>query len=176
MSNAKDQPAALEADLARLIRVVRGHRVLLDTDLAALYGVTVKRLNEQVRRNQGRFPQDFLFQLTNQELANLRSQIATSSSAVPGWGGRRHPPTVFTEHGAIMAATVLNSPLAVEMSIHVVRAFVKLRQILGSSTAITRRLETLERSVAALDVDTRKEFVRVYRAILQLVGPAPPEQ
>jgi hypothetical protein len=176
MTDAKHQAAPLEADLARQIRVVRGQRVLLDADLAALYGVTVKRLNEQVRRNQDRFPEDFLFRLTNQELADLRSQFATSSSGAPTWGGKRHPSTVFTEHGAIMAATVLNSSLAVEMSIHVVRAFVKLRQILASNTAMARRLETLEKSVAALDVDTRKEFVRVYRAILQLVGPAPPEQ
>ena len=137
---------------------------------------TVKRLNKQIRRSQNRFPDDFLVHLTNQELADLRSQIATSSSSAPAWGGRRHPSTVFTEHGAIMAATVLNSSLAVEMSIHVVRAFVKLRQILASNTAMARRLETLEKSVAALDVDTRREFVRVYRAILQLAGPAPSEQ
>jgi hypothetical protein len=82
----------------------------------------------------------------------------------------------FTEHGAIMAASVLNSPLAVEMSVHVVRAFVKLRQILASNTALSRRLESLERSVAALDGNTRQEFIRVYKAILKLMGPVPREQ
>jgi len=96
MTDAKHQTSPLEADLARQIRVVRGQRVLLDADLAALYGVTVKRLNEQIRRNQDRFPDDFLFRLTNQELADLRSQFATSSSAAPTWGGKRHPSTVFT--------------------------------------------------------------------------------
>jgi hypothetical protein len=113
------------------------------------------------------------FQITHEEQLNLISQSAISRS---GHGGRRKPAAAFTEHGAIMAATILNSPLAVEMSIHVVRAFVKLRQILASDSALARRLETLERSVAALDANSRKEFVRVYKAILKLMGPAPPVQ
>lgn len=163
-----------DIDLSQNIRTIRGQRVLLDEDLAALYGVSTKVFNQAVRRNLPRFPADFLLQLTDAEGDSLRSQIVTLK---PGRGQhRKYPPLAFTEHGAIMAATVLNSSLAVEMSIHVVRAFVKLRQILASNTAMARRLETLEKSVAALDVDTRKEFVRVYRAILQLVGPAPPEQ
>lgn len=91
-------------------------------------------------------------------------------------GGRRKPATVFTEYGAVMAASVLNSRLAVEMSIHVVRAFVKLRQVLASSAGVARRLETLERTVAALDANTRQEVVRVYKATLKLMGPASPEQ
>ena len=99
------------------ILVLRGHRVLLDTELAVLYGVSTKRFNEQVRRNRERFPADFMFQLTDEEHAALRSQIATSNaSAVPGRGGRRYLPYAFTEHGAIMAATILNSSRAVEMS------------------------------------------------------------
>ncbi len=104
------------------IHLIRGIKVMLDKDLAELYGVATKRFNEQVRRNQARFPSDFMFQLTKDEYDNLRSQIATSS-ATSGHGGRRHPPLVFTEHGAIMAAAVLNSQRAVETSIYVVRAF-----------------------------------------------------
>ncbi len=103
---------------------------MLDTDLALVYGVTAKRLNEQVRRNAGRFPDDFLIRLSKQDLAILRSQIATSS-----WGGRRYAPLAFTEHGAIMAATILDSPRAVQMSVYVVRAFARLRQAGGPQPA-----------------------------------------
>lgn len=161
-------------NIAKKIRIVRGQRVLFDSDLAQLYGVSTKRLNQQVRRNIDRFPADFIFTLTDQESAVLRSQFATLKA---GSGShRKYAPLVFTEHGAIMAATVLNSPTAVEMSVLVVRAFVKLRQMLASGAALTQRLETLERAVAALDTNTRQEFVRVYKAILKLMGPAPPEQ
>jgi len=150
---------------------VRGQRVLLDSDLAGLYGVTTKRLNEQVRRNAAKFPPDFILALSNQELAILRSQIATLRF---GHGQHRKYPTLaFTEHGAIMAATILNSPRAVQMSVYVVRAFVKLRQALASNAAMARRLETLERSVAALDSDTCKQFDQVYEAILGLMGSGP---
>ncbi len=161
-------------DIAKRIRMIRGQRVLLDSDLALLYGVPTKRLNQQVRRNIARFPADFIFSLTDQEFAVLRSQFATLR---PGSGRhRKYAPLVFTEHGAIMAATILNSPMAVEMSVMVVRAFVKLRQTLASNAALTHRLETLEKSVAALDTNTRQEFVRVYKAILKLMGPEPPVQ
>jgi hypothetical protein len=108
-------------DTAAKIHTVRGLRVMLDSDLAPLYGVTTKRLNEQFRRNRERFPADFAFQLTVEEVANLRSHIATSSSE---WGGRRYRPRVFTEHGAVMLASVLKTRIAVEASIQVVRAFV----------------------------------------------------
>src|ERR1700724_506079 len=107
-------------DITRAVLELRGRRVLLDAELAVLYGVTTRRLNEQVRRNRKRFPDDFLFELTTEEFANLKSRFATSS-----WGGRRKRPLAFTEHGAIQAATILNSPRAVEMSVYVVRAFVK---------------------------------------------------
>jgi hypothetical protein len=173
MASAKETASSTGIDVSQQIKTIRGQRVILDSDLAALYGVPTHRLNEAVKRNRARFPADFAFQLTMEEHSNLISQIAISSSA---HGGRRKPATVFTEHGAIMAATVLNSPLAVEMSVHVVRAFVKLRQILASDAGLARRLETLERSVGALDAGTRKEFVRVYRAILKLMGPASPVQ
>jgi hypothetical protein len=161
-------------DIAKRIRIVRGHRVLLDTDLALLYGVSTKRLNEQVRRNIERFPEDFVFTLTDQELASSRSQTATLNKR--RGHNVKYLPMAFTEHGAIMTATILNSPAAVEMSVLIVRAFVKLRQMIASNATLTHRLETLERSVAALDANTRQEFVRVYKAILKLMGPAPPQQ
>jgi hypothetical protein len=168
------QSVEFSEGVAPRIFEIRGQRVLLDTDLAALYGVTTKRLNEQVRRNADRFPEDFLLELSNQEVAALRSQIATLNT---GRGAhRKYRPLAFTEHGAIMAATILNSPRAAQMSVYVVRAFVKLRQALASTTALSRRLETLERSVAALDADTRRQFDQVYEAILGLMGTAKQRQ
>lgn len=118
----------------------RSYNVVLDSDLARLYGVTVKRLNEQVKRNREKFPEDFMFQLTKEEFKNLKSQIATSS-----WGGRRYLPFVFTEHGAIMAANVLNSERAVEMSIRVVRTFIKLREVLATHKDLKRKVEEMEK-------------------------------
>ena len=160
---------AESAGIAERILVLRGQRVLLDADLAALYGVTPKRLNEQVRRNRARFPVDFMFQLDINELRSLRSQFATLNR---GRGRhRKYVPTAFTEHGAIMAATVLNSPRAVEMSVYVVRAFVKLRQALASNTELARKLEALEKSVATLDARTRRQFEEIYRAIRALMAP-----
>jgi len=115
--------------IAPLIHEIRGERVILDSDLARIYGVSTTRLNEQVKRNRQRFPEDFAFRLNKEELANLMSQFAISS---PQPGGRRRPPLVFTEHGAIMAANVLNSKEAARMSVFVVRAFVKLRAVLAT--------------------------------------------
>ena len=121
------------------IMIVRSHRVLMDSDLALIYGVATKRLNQQVRRNVGRFPPDFAFALTARECRILRSHFATSR-----WGGRRTPPWVFTEHGALMLASVLSSPTAVQASIQVVRAFVRLRELLGDHEVLVRRLDELE--------------------------------
>jgi hypothetical protein len=154
--------------IAERIVIVRGCRVLLDEDLAALYGVLTERLNQQVRRNPARFPDDFVFFTRINELQDNLLQNAR--------GSRKHrdprrPPIVFTEHGAIMAATVLNSPRAVEMSVYIVRAFVKLRQVLTSNTELARKLEVLEKSVATLDATTRKQFEEVYRAIQALMAP-----
>jgi hypothetical protein len=123
-----------------VILLLRDQKVILDSDLAQLYGVAKKRLNEQVKRNKDRFPTDFMFQLTDIEFANLKSHFATSS-----WGGMRKLPYAFTEHGAIMAAAVLNSPQAIETSVWVVRAFVKLRQMLATHKDIARKLELLEK-------------------------------
>ena len=157
--------------IAATIRIVRGQRVLLDSDLAGLYGVTTRRLNEQVRRNLARFPPDFLISLTDQELAILKSHNATSR-----WGGRRKRPLAFTEHGAIMAATILDSPRAVQMSVYVVRAFVRLRQVVAVHSKLAQELEALKHSVAALDADTRRQFDQVYEAILGLMATSPGKQ
>jgi len=137
----KTAPAIVPAESVEdLIRTIRGQRIILDSDLAKVYGVSTKRLNEAVKRNLERFPSDFAFKLSDQEPANLRSQIATSSLH----GGRRYLPYAFTEHGAIMAATVLNSPQAVQMSVFVVRAFVKMREALASHRDLARQLDELE--------------------------------
>jgi hypothetical protein len=163
-----DLTTEANVDIATRILSIRGQRVLLDQDLALLYGVTIKRLNQQVRRNMEKFPGDFLFQSDPTEADSLRMHFA---SLKKGRGShRKHAPLAFTEHGAIMAATILSSPRAVQMSVYVVRAFVKLRQTLASNTALARRLESLERSVAALDANTRKQFDQVYEAILGLMG------
>ena len=130
------------------IMLVRGKKVILDSDLAELYGVETKRLNEQVRRNADKFPEDFMFQLTKEELDNLKSQNATSSS---GWGGRRKPPLVFTEHGALQAANVLNSEQANKMSVFIVRAFVRLREIVLTNEKLSRKFEQLEKRVSEHD-------------------------
>jgi len=159
-------------EIAQRILVLRGQRVLLDVDLAALYGVTVKRLNQQVRRNQARFPADFAFHLEINELQHTRMQFATASQRSRNL---RFPPFAFTEHGAIMAATVLNSPRAVAMSVYVVRAFVKLREVLASNTELARKLAALEKSVATLDAKTRRQFEAVYAAIRSLMTPAKAE-
>ena len=156
---------ALE-QLSERILVLRGIRVMLDADLALLYGVQTRRLNEQVRRNLKRFPSEFLFRLTNQELMSLMSQIATSK---PGRGGMRKRPFVFTEHGAIMAATVLNSPRAIEMSVFVVRAFVQLRKAISGNRELANRLDELERKVGTHDHAIRE----ILAAIRQLTAPPP---
>lgn len=146
---APDSPVAPHAPIESRILLVRGQRILLDAELARLYGVSTGRLNEQVKRNRGRFPADFLFQLTKQEVAALRSQFAISNT--PGRGGRRYAPLAFTEHGAIMAATVLNSERAIEMSLHVVRAFVRLRDMIAANKALAAKLEELEQRLATHD-------------------------
>jgi len=148
------------------ILVLRNQKVILDTDLAELYGVPVKRLNEQIKRNPKRFPPDFLFSLTRAEYQNLRSQIATSSS---GHGGRRYLPNAFTEHGAIMAATVLNSKRAIEMSIFVVRAFVQMRQAVAMNQHIVSKLSELEARLDSHDDEIRD----IVEAIQELLAPLP---
>src|SRR5687768_858084 len=149
------------------IFTVRGQRVMLDVDLAILYGVTTKRLNEQVKRNQNRFPQDFMFQLTLEEGQSLkasRSQIATLKRCQ----NIKYAPYVFTEHGAVMLASVLNSRIAVEASIRVVRAFVRLRTILSAHKELAEQLNVLERKYEKHD----ENFKTVFAALRQLLAPA----
>jgi ORF6N domain len=148
----------------RTILILRGRRVILDSDLAALYGVTVSRLNEQVKRNAGRFPDDFGFQLTREEFETLRSQIAISKTERRG--GRRWMPYAFTEHGAVMAASVLNSPKAVEMSVEVVRTFVRLRGFLASHHQLAAKLDELERKIATHDT----HIVALFDAVRSLMA------
>lgn len=143
-----------EDALQTLIFTIRGQRVIMDADLAFIYGVPTKRLNEQVRRNADRFPEDFMFQLSEQEVTNLKPQFATSSSvgirsqiATASRRNVRFSPYAFTEHGAIMAANVLNSPEAIRMSVFVVRAFVRMRSILGDTRKLARRLAALEKEL-----------------------------
>ncbi|MHB8743946.1 MAG: ORF6N domain-containing protein [Sulfuricaulis sp.] len=154
--------------IVSFILLVRGQKVLLDADLATLYGVTTKRLNEQVRRNRERFPEDFVFPLAPDEYEALRSQIATLK---PGRGQhRKYLPYVFTEHGAIMAAAVLNTPRAVEMSLYVVRTFVQLREMLASNKELTRKLNELERKLGAHD----QAIANILSAIRELMSPPEP--
>jgi hypothetical protein len=146
-------------EIEEKIYLVRGQRVMLDSDLAEVYSVSTKRLNEQVRRNIDRFPDDFMFQLTEQEFESLRSQIATSNKQR---GGRRYLPYAFTEHGAVMLASVLNSATAIEASIKVVRAFVKMRSILALHQDLADRIEQLEKVAYKYNQD--------FRVVFQLLG------
>ncbi|NDV61193.1 ORF6N domain-containing protein [Puniceicoccales bacterium CK1056] len=159
------------------IFLLRGRPVILDTDLATLYGVTTKRLNEQVRRNQERFPDDFVFILTKEETGFLKSQFATSKInslfikdlQSTGSGGRRNLPYAFTEHGALMAANVLKSPEAVKMSVFIIRAFVKQRVALSANEAILKRLAEIDKSLLVHDTALRD----LYQKLLPLLEPPP---
>jgi ORF6N domain-containing protein len=154
--------------IERSIHLVRGQKVILAADLAELYGVVAWRLNEQVKRNKDRFPADFMFQLTYPEVRALTSQIARSK---PGRGGRRTLPYAFTEHGAIMAAMVLNSPRAVEMSVHVVRAFGRLRQMLATHKELAQKLAELELRLEGHD----KAIHNLFETIRRLMNPPEPK-
>jgi hypothetical protein len=138
---------------------MRGKKVMLDSDLARLYQVETKVLNQAVKRNIARFPEDFMFQLTSQEVAILRLQFGTSS-----WGGRRYSPAVFTEHGTVMLATVLNSDIAIQTSVQVVRAFTRLREMLATHKDLAKKLEALEKKYDS-------QFAMVFKAIRELMEP-----
>ena len=157
-------------DIGLLIRTIRGQKVILDTDLARIFGVPTFRFNEAIKRNRERFPDDFLFQLTREEQESLTSQIAMSKV---GRGGRRTLPYAFTENGAIMAANVLNSPEAVRMSVFVVRAFVQMRDLLGGTKELARQLADLEKKLTArLDVH-ESVIVDVLRRVMEILDPPP---
>jgi hypothetical protein len=169
-----------------LILNIRNQKVILDADLAELYGVQTKVFNQAVKRNPDRFPQDFLFQLTAQEWGNLKSQIVTSSLEVaekedvaPNWSqfvtsskrhrGAAYRPNAFTEHGAIMAATVLNSPEAIAMSVFVVRAFMQMREHLASNAAILKRLVEIDKTLLEHDSSLRT----IWTKLQPLLAPPP---
>ena len=147
--------------IERAILLIRGEKVMLDSDLATIYGVETKALNRAVKRNQNRFPLDFMFQLTPKEAKSLRCQFGTSNA---GRGGRRYLSYAFTEHGALMLANVLNSERAAQTSVLVVRAFVRLRQLLSSNAELARKLEAMEKKYDA-------QFKVVFDAIRQLMSP-----
>lgn len=159
---------AVEA-ITRRILVVRKQKVILDADLAALYHVETRVLNQAIKRNQARFPPDFMFQLSAKEFRDWRSQIVISNPGAKM--GLRRRPFAFTEHGALMAATVLSSVRAVETSIFVVRAFLNMREALASHKALARKLADLERRIDGQD-DTISE---IFDAIKKLLAPPPPE-
>jgi len=147
---------------------IRGSKVILDTDLAAIYGVQTFRFNEAVKRNRDRFPEDFMFQLTKEEVTSLISQNAMSKH---GRGGRRTLPYAFTEHGAVMAANILKSPRAVQISVFVVRAFVKMREMLIEQRDLAKKLEDLEeRLTERLDIH-ETAIVEVLRQVMTLLTP-----
>ena len=148
------------------IYLIRGHKVMLDSDLAEMYDVATKVLLQAVKRNLNRFPADFMFQLNYQEVAALRSQFVTSKS---GRGGRRYPPYAFTEQGVAMLSSVLNSERAIEVNIHIMRAFVKLRKMIASHKDLARRLDDLEKKYDA-------QFRVVFDAIRQLMIPPEPKR
>ncbi len=173
-----------------LILNLRGQKVILDADLAELYGVPTKVFNQAVKRNADRFPEDFMFQLTAPEWSNLKSQIVTSSSeapsnegVAPNWSqfvtsskkhrGAAYRPTAFTEHGAIMAATILNSPEAVAMSVFVVRAFMQMREQLAANAAILKRLAEIDKTLLEHNSALRTVWTKLQPLLAP--PPAPPE-
>ena len=157
--------------IAQRIHLIRGHRVILDADLAAFYGEATKRFNQQVTRNANRFPADFMFELDTEEFNSLRLQIATLKT---GRGQhRKYLPRVFTEHGAIMAATLLNSPRATEISVHVVRAFVELRSLVATNRELSNKVFQLDRTVSRHD----KAITELMNSMQQvLTPPTPPKR
>jgi hypothetical protein len=165
MSEAQLVPST--AQIERAILLIRGHKVMLDRDLATLYDVPTKVLNQAVRRNAKRFPEDFMFHLTKVEFENWRSQIVTSNPSAKK--GFRRRPYAFTEQGVAMLSSVLNSERAIEVNIAIMRAFVRLREILASHKDLARKLEDLERKLG----DHDEKFQVVFEAIRQLMAPPP---
>ena len=161
MKMAKTAIIPVESIAGRIL-VLRGHRVMLDSDLSELYGVETKILNRAVKRNAERFPEGFMFQLTMDEFDDLRRQFGTSSR----WGGRRYPPYAFTEHGAVMLASVLSSPTAIQASIRVVEAFVRMRELLSTHKELAAKLAELEKKVGDHD-GAISAIVEAIRALME---------
>ena len=156
------KPVFLAPDIHSVIRTFRGFKVILDSDLAAIYGVPTFRFNEAVRRNIEKFPGDFLFQLTKQEYQTLTSQFAISKT---GRGGRRTLPWAFTEHGALQAANILNSPAASAMSVYVIRAFIRLRDEFAVNATLEKRLAIIEKTLISHDT-TMRDVIQKIRPLL----------
>jgi hypothetical protein len=165
MSRAQNQTPEIKG----IIHLARGHKIMLDSDLAALYDVETRTLVQALKRNRDRFPADFVFQLTRVEYSLLRSQIVISKR---GRGGRRYPPYAFTEHGAVMLASVLNSPQAIETSVFVVRASVRLRELASTHRILADKLGELERRVGRHDESIRS----LMTPIRQLMSPPEPKR
>jgi hypothetical protein len=161
--NESSAPSQLD-NVESAIYSIRGQRVMLDSDLAAIYGTSTRRLNERLHRNRERFPTDFAFQLTTEEFKRLMSQIATSKK---GRGGRRKLPWVFTEHGAIMLATVLSSKVAIQASVRVVRAFVRLREMVAANAELANKLKDLERRLDSHD----EAIIELFAVLKRLLEP-----
>jgi phage regulator Rha-like protein len=156
----------IKKEIASLIYLIRGKRVMLDSDLAELYGVETKQLNRAVKRNLDRFPEDFMFQLSDQELMNLRCQSGTSKTQR---GGRRYVPYAFTEQGVAMLSSVLQSKEAAMINIQIIRAFVAMREVISSHIELARKLEQLEYRLGQHD----DEIASMFEAIKQLMAPLP---
>ncbi len=160
MSDSTNSMIPIER-IKQCIYLIRGHKVLLDRDLAQLYGVETKLLNRAVSRNIDRFPEDFMFKLNRKEFENLRFHFGTSS-----WGGRRYPPRAFTEQGVAMLSSVLRSKQAIEVNIAIMRTFVKLREILAGNVALRRKIEAMERRYD-------EQFTLVFNVLSEMVMPTP---
>ncbi len=159
------------ASIASRILLLRAHKVMLDADLANLYGVRTKALVQAVKRNRKRFPPDFMFKLTEQEVTNLRSQNVTSSWSASGWGGRRWAAYAFTEQGVAMLSSVLRSPRAIAANIAIMRAFVRLREMVAANAELAKKLDQLERRVSGHD----EAITSIVRAIRELAAPPDPK-
>jgi phage regulator Rha-like protein len=184
--NKKESEAIIPVErIENVIHIIRGQKVILDQDLAVLYGVETKQLNRSVKRNKERFPEDFAFQLTKEELNSLRCQFGTSNENIlksqfatskAGKGGRRYLPYFFTEHGVLMAANILKSKRAITVSIEIVRAFNRLRQILASHKILAKELQEIKEFVLKNSLKTDREFKRIWRTIEKLTNPINKDQ
>ena len=168
-TSAAPQPAVVSAIEGKIL-VLRGRQVMLDEDLAELYGVETRVLVQAVRRNLTRFPEDFMFQITDEERESLRSQIVISK---PGRGGRRYAPYAFTEQGVAMLSSVLRSEQAIAVNIAIMRAFVELRRAAASYAAIEKRLEELERETDMRLGKHDEQLSQIFEALRQLIAPPP---
>jgi hypothetical protein len=171
MENNPKQILLYGETIIRKIYWIRGEKVMLDSDLADLYGVPTKALKQAVKRNMARFPVDFMFELTQKEMVSLRSQFVTSS-----WGGTRYHPFAFTEQGVAMLSGVLNSSVAIQVNIAIMRAFVQLRRFLESNKELVRKMEELEKAVTGHDEKIKLIFQAIKQLIEKKENPQPPRK